>query len=1463
MAQQDPIDLISLLEGKNKIPVKESTHHPSYDTEITTGFGKSKYDEQFFPDAQLNKDGTGLDLLEIINERRSNKQSNLAKASAGVARAGAKAVTEIAKIPGILGGVIAAPFAEEGEGWETAFNNSWIKTVNELGEGINSELLPVYVKKSVSEGNLWDNISSIDFWATEGADGVGYMASMLAPGALLNKFRLGEKLFKGIGSASNILNKSDEAAALMSRLGVTPQNIDMTAITAGNTLFEAAVEAQGAGDKYMADIDEQLSLGAITIEDAKLKKAEVMRNVFIANAAILMGPNAIMSKMLWGKGSSKMASKFMDDTGNIAASIPDKSIAGKVGDITKDIALASGREGFFEEGLQSTAENYFTNKAVAGESPSILESLSDLPREYLNTINTTDGQKAIFLGSILGGGMQSYQGYKQRKRDNTSANKLLAELNKVDGFFKIFSSEIYNEEGSINSTQLKEKLQAFDNTEKLGELFDEAITNGDTKVINALRAFTSGEVIKPFIFNGDMGMDALNEYLEKSKEIQEIAQKENSEIDDIIVPIKERAVKLQKDYNVFSEFAPSIINLKEGTKEDKMMYYDNLASQYITRKNMKYSYQSELSSLKDKRSELLESIGLARELVTEDEVLVSKELDNLALKEINDDVRNYEKLLKDIAKDDNNFWKSETHDKEYSERVNLLNKIREAQEKEDEIEKATNSINNATTVEEVDDVALTNTVADKAINELKKSKKKEIEDELAAQRESQLKDQQERDAELKDKEFQDLSNVNDFVENIANNYNIGETIEVPSIISEAHKGKSAEITDINEDNITLSITDESGVSEIVVGRNKEVVTSSNVESDFVTEGSINHDSLIPKDSKQNISSTESKTGSKVISTDEKGKPFGFISKAYLDYEKTPINKVGKTVTFKVNDTKLNNDKWNNAIKGYNKLAKGESLTQKEKTFLINHLPINAVFADGVEAPIETLPSTKSSEAIFNKSSKLLRTNILNSLFNGSKIEDLSTTVEGQYGGVLKIADKVSNNVPENSILDLYHFKGMSKKQKVDYILDNLGYIRENGDIQMINGSVNYFSKEDAPSKTNAKGEVYLMIPKANGKPFPLKLNIKKISEGYSELLYNLNAYRLDNKDQSDLTSLSEIRDKDLVKGIKDNFKDELKLIGKKINDVTIKDIIEFLVWETTGNPKSKLSFIDKDKTLFVYGNNKTTGGQATESANLDKEQFKEWLQNNKRQSINIKPKVNQDSKSNISDNLKYLEYLLDKGILNTNAVINEPTFGGYTNIYLNSNNISKPSSNKNSTSITNNSPYDIKTDGSNLFSSVIDGKEYYSSSKTGRVFKGNPIDKTKAIPSDNSFVGELITDNNIIESVENEIRTVNYFADPNISLTRYNESNPSGVTNLEDIQNTPEKKLVDSNKNDIIKKDNLNVTKDIVSELFKRLVSNKLVKIGNQSKSLLSGTNQESFNKLKEIADKHNVAINDIITKCK
>lgn len=67
----DSLDIFDIIEAsKDKTTIDRRANIPSTDIEVPTDFGKSKYDKNFYPDAELNKDGSGMKLQEAIEENR-------------------------------------------------------------------------------------------------------------------------------------------------------------------------------------------------------------------------------------------------------------------------------------------------------------------------------------------------------------------------------------------------------------------------------------------------------------------------------------------------------------------------------------------------------------------------------------------------------------------------------------------------------------------------------------------------------------------------------------------------------------------------------------------------------------------------------------------------------------------------------------------------------------------------------------------------------------------------------------------------------------------------------------------------------------------------------------------------------------------------------------------------------------------------------------------------------------------------------------------------------------------------------------------------------------------------------------------------------------------------------------------------------------------------------------------------
>lgn len=1209
----------------------------------------------------------GLDLNEI----RAQNQPIFDKAAAGVGRIGIKAVSEIAKMPGVVGGILTSPFAEEGQGWENAFNNQWIKSISQFNEDVNAELLPVYVKKAVSEGNLWDNISSIDFWATEGADGIGFIASMFAPGAALKSLNLGQKILGTTAKGLSMVNgeaKLAGAVRTLEGLGINANSIDLGAMTMANTLFESGSEAGSAMESFQKDLDKKLASGEIDqfqYEQLQTQKAKLGRDIFVSNLAILLVPNAIQTKMIWGKG---MGSQLVKDTPSLMA---------KIGNRGKNVLGALGSEGFLEEGTQSTVETMFTNKANKGELTNNMAqdfNISELVSSYIDTLNTTDGQKAIFLGGVLGGGMSAYQGAKSdiATRKETQDVLSLAE-EKVGVFNRVNETDVYrrNAEGDIiynsnnqpqyDPVKIRDVAKALNYTEQQSQLFDTAIQEGNEQVVQTLKNEAINQLITPFINKGELGIQALSQYLDTTLQTEEIAQNEDAKA--LKSKIIEQATYMQDQLETYKDFSKSLINLNnpKATAQDTTDYYNMLGDLYINLKGSEYFQKGELKKLNIQKNKLLKDLGTSEvtkefnpdfiEGTSEDIYKFKKTESDPRVKLINEQIESIEKEISEIDEIINGtIWNNEDVNKQFAEHIKANNKLREQTSPENEaiVNQATETITNATTVDELKNLPKTNTPADKVIQQQANVKEAEI------------------------------------------------------VATEEAFNTTERETASQEDNDFNNVQTYDGLT--------------------ATEGSIVTDELIPQQAENNtaeelkdIKTEEESTGkgAQVISTyrndDKKGRwksgdIIPFMKEQFsnfLKYEKEPINKSGKSVTFEVNNNPGPNENVNNALSLYNELLKRgfTNMTTDEYTLLYEYLPINVRFTPQVNAPIETKRVATFDEESgkwiekMNISTGLLRTELINNLRNGIFIENMSTTIQDQYKGLLTIDD---NRFANNNILQLDGVKD------INYVRENLYVVNSFGKLQnVLNDKI--FEFNNGKIKPNAAGEIYLTIPQANGKLFPLKLNIKKINEVEAILLYEIYKEILTNEKSLD-TTISELNE-DLQEAIVTNFEAELNIIGGNKNDIKLQEIVDLLIYQSS-NIKSRMEIVNN---VLYFGDKEST----IDTIEQDQNEIIDFLVNQKRHQIKINPKSETD---NIKTNLKsnsadYLKYLIDNNVLSTNAVVNEPTFQGYTNIYLN-------------TGITVTNQPNISEQGAEISSNNFEGLDFGDKQQTSQLVTGLTISYT-------------------------------------------------------------------------------------------------------------------------------------------
>jgi len=344
-----------------------------------------------------------LDNQELLALR----QSGLQQWVNFIPRVGVKILSEVAQIPGYLGGV--------GDWATTGFDpaeigrmvdNGWINAIKSAEEEV-KDAFPVFVPKSVQEGGLWKNITSAAFWASEGADGVGFLMSMLVPGQALKALKAGE----AIASLPKLFRPAYQTSI------AAAGRANMMAAATINTFYESVAEAGESFRDMMAQTGDKQKAGEAAVQTMK------------ANFLILLGPNMLQQKWLYGgfkrvagksvgkEALTRAQSRIMGEGGNILEAVAARTAWDKIGSVARKGLKGVISEGFFEEGFQFAAAEYAKEKATAGEEGSAVEDLLGTLETYVDSLSDTDMQKSIFLGAILGGGMASISGVRDVQQE--------------------------------------------------------------------------------------------------------------------------------------------------------------------------------------------------------------------------------------------------------------------------------------------------------------------------------------------------------------------------------------------------------------------------------------------------------------------------------------------------------------------------------------------------------------------------------------------------------------------------------------------------------------------------------------------------------------------------------------------------------------------------------------------------------------------------------------------------------------------------------------------------------------------------------------------------------------------------------------------------------------------------------------------------------------------------------------
>lgn len=493
---------------------------------LPQGISRETFQERIGPYAPVE----GYNISEAI----AQQQSGWGQVGVLVPRAAAKAATEVLKIPGYAVGF--AEWAATGldpAAYGEAFNNGWANALDNANTALVENGLPVYKPESVKNGNIFDNLASTSFWATEGADGVGFLVAMMVPGAALRWLKLGENIAgatKVFSAAEKLAMPGTELAAV-AKSAATAAKINDWSSAVINTVFEAATEGVGSFKEYLAD-------NPGDVEGAGM----AAKKTFMVNNAILIGPNILNQRWLFNgfkraagaaeavgeSGVAKILEKSITDAGIGAFKAP--SLVEKVFDIAKGAGKGLVTEGLWEEGMQyAAAEGAKKGINIYNPIELVKEYVSDITAD---TKGNTEMWSGIVLGGIMGGGMSTYGGIKQAGRETKLASeyhKLLSNndlnyLRRYKDFAKVDDKgkPIMLPEGGYDidvAKVIEGGAQNFNNS-LLREQAISAFKKGDKESYDYINNIMHFDYMLPWL-SLEGGMDLLK------KHIKSLASKEN------------------------------------------------------------------------------------------------------------------------------------------------------------------------------------------------------------------------------------------------------------------------------------------------------------------------------------------------------------------------------------------------------------------------------------------------------------------------------------------------------------------------------------------------------------------------------------------------------------------------------------------------------------------------------------------------------------------------------------------------------------------------------------------------------------------------------------------------------------------------------------------------------------------------------------------------------------------------
>jgi len=1145
------------------------------------GFGDSQYDKDIKIDAQL-------ELNELFNksleQNRALLQPKIDKFGNALGR-----LTNI--IPEAIGGMAAVLDFEdyfnsndEVGNWLTDLTNEWKESTNEA--------LPIYRTDRDKPMDFGDS----GWWFENGSSLVQSIGGFAITGGAVAKGLQGlSKLAKlqKIGTAmagANVTNKAGQVAqTLGTAVGLNQAEAILEASEVYKEIYEKKLtefQIDGSLSKEEAEAkarQKAADAASITVETNRLN---ILLN--ITSASLFTAAPRLTRNLLKRQTTAKNLGYGLLEGGQESAEEVINYIASQRGK-----AFGNDKEYGMKDIYFDIISDQSKEAALLGFMGGLGQTI--ITKEGVNRINKTVDPETGDKISVRAYNKLAYK----RQKEQLDELEQAANSEDVKSFTDIYNSV---EKQAIINQEL-EKAIKDGNDDKVKVLQKLSL---DTQALNAFKSGTTEPLIKLYedLANGPQkkGMD---------KDYAQTARK-----------AVERIESLENIYNQVSNEVNS----------NQLYHNRSLVDNYENEMDRK------VVILNNKKAELAKQESRLEDYTTDEDTRKKHRLYMRSINPLRSEIRDIQESIdndSEIISFLNEQYKvinSSKYKKNYKQKQEESN----AQEVEEELDEVSDNVEEAYNKEQ-DDIA--NEEATEVTKEAIKNEKEEADDVKAAKRES-------------NNAFTALNNLIDD----SDTYNFEPIPNSPGVIfkggSDLHLEllsniKGFENVDANtpiiiqqtREGLEVSIQNSDGTTQNFIVEEYNIVEEDTSSNDVVDsqEYANNNDNQLDLSDNPIISKTfseqeevklnKAKDASLVVSQDPQ-----FSSSNYKEFSENPRNKVGEEVKFSLGYPE-NSVTAKDALSLLQSLMEGSiKISDKDLKKLIRQIPIKVNFNEDTftHLPFESeMSSTSLTDAELEVKTNLITQILLNQSFDG-----ITSKVKFQYPGIVK-QDVVDGKPASNNILDLEFIN--NNISNVEYFISD-----SNGNILSLDNKPNAsFGRSSFP------GNIFVKVKTANGKDFPLKVNIRRVNELESDLLLVLT--------EALLNPSKKLKFKDVIGNKQDEIvlseeqlellKQEAKILGKSVKNLTIIDLISSLVYEGTSDKnKFKISGVN-----LTYGNNIISFQDFESSKGI----IKNWLINNKNRNV---------KKANLKEKA-YKEYIT-KNVLSTDAKLGEHIFGGNTKIYI-------------------------------------------------------------------------------------------------------------------------------------------------------------------------------------------------------